>query len=388
MRKFIVYIGLLFFFSSGTLYYTSEYKSYSRAILLGGIILIFLSNRIVNRYVYFRISLLPGAYYIFSFSILFALFDNLEFGIFVSSIGMILIGLTAFKWIPNAMMKSGLQYNNLLILLLIFHTIIFVTSFIKYGFFISYYEGLFTNPNGFGGAAATFCAIVCMTYLYYLYESGISLIGNIVFVLLLGSSAFFSLISNSRASFTVVMIEITVFLLIIMKTIFKGSRSVFKKNMSIALFVFFIAMVIVICFTDAYQLIQDNIIHKFNSYAESGDIWNGRQEKWTAIFERLKFFGNGEYADMGAHNTYLSMLDQYGVIPFVSLCMFALGGLIESIKRVFFSNDTTSKDFIPLFSFLLFATRGFSEGIMLSTATLLMILSVNILESSESRVIL
>lgn len=164
-----------------------------------------------------------------------------------------------------------------------------------------------------------------------------------------------------------------------------GIYVVIKKNtkgLAITRWVFLLIIwsIIILLLLYKFTILNDfvaNIIMKFE--AKSNDTLDGRLQRWKLVLERIRLFGNGEMNDIAAHNTYFSLLDQYGVFACLFWIVFSFAGLIKSFEIAFDSQDYGKVKYFPLFSFTAFILMSMTEGMMMKTIMLMCIYSIPII---------
>lgn len=202
-----------------------------------------------------------------------------------------------------------------------------VGSFIN-GFSWYRFEGLYDNPNGMGRFSTGFLGVLIL-WVYYGssgYKSKVVLWGLLAVLLV------FSLASNSRGS-----IASMVFPFFIMLSFFSVKRFLFLSvdryiNKTLLLRVVGLLLLIfsflgVLGFFGGF----DEVLDKFSTTSERGDLSQGRLDRWDAVFPYITALGMGKDAPLlygveALHNNYLSLSFYFGyltAIPFylVFICL-------------------------------------------------------------------
>jgi hypothetical protein len=254
------------------------------------------------------------------------------------------------------------------------------------------YRGIFYNPNSLGTVVATifiiFLARILILLEGYIEEKKIDKISFLFNLFFLIGSFILAVFSSSRTSFLAIIIVTLLSSLIFLGRflIVKNFKIVIKKIYikRLVFLLFFILMLgmITLYFTSIYDVLYEGIFSKFEAKAD--DVFDKRLDIWSRTIENINLFGYGrEYSDMvgrSAHNTFFSVLGQFGLISFLFFILFILGFLIKSIKYVFFEVNNNYK-YLPFLSIILFILLSMGEGMMLKTSMLLMFATVGFINN-------
>lgn len=372
--KHIGNLGIVLFFISGTLYVTDIFKSYQQLILIASIFFLLVPN--IGKIIKIRksVGLLCLIFIFLILSIIMSCVVRLEIFELVSGIGLFLVGFATYSLIPTNLNAQKKDVIDIFWWLLIIHLLLFAYSFLVYPIKFSSYEGIFTNPNATGGVAVTLFAIAAPIFLDC-FESGRSdkryVISGISVVL----SILVALITTSRTSIitSLILMMITFFLILRMDILNKKTNRLLKLSILVC------GITLLLYATGILDELLGNVLYKFE--LKEDNTLSGRDVYWQEIFDTMKFWGNGEGTGIAAHNTYLSMLDQYGVFACVSICIFVIVGIIKSLG-LSLSNGGCTWKFIPLYSFVAFGVLGMAEGMMLKTVMLMSVFSASILSKN------
>ncbi|HBO4566604.1 TPA: polysaccharide polymerase, partial [Acinetobacter baumannii] len=140
-------------------------------------------------------------------------------------------------------------------------------------------------------------------------------------------STFLTLVSNSRISFISSCLCLIVLFLYFMINSFNLKKGIsikisFFKKMLATLVVGISA--ILILWEEIEDIFVKKVMYKMD---DGGGVTGGRNEVWDAIIDNSLMFGHGrfsphlEYFDLAAHNTFLSIYDQFG---WLSCSFFAI----------------------------------------------------------------
>ena len=376
-KIFFFYLGLILFFMSGTLYVTDDFKSFYLIALVTGIVLIWFSNDFMI-FVLKRDSKINGGgvlaflYSAFSVSLIFSLIMNKEKSMIITILGLLLIIWCCIIQIPNYCKKHNVSFNSIYIILMISMLTVFLYSIMRYGIKTVNYEGIFSNQNAMGGNATTlFCiSSACFLDNFKKKEKNTKKILwlSVISMLMSTALAFFA---TSRTSVLSIFVCFLVSLLIL---IGQASSKKYAFRVSLIILEVIIFILFVYLFTP-FKSVVDRFLYKFALHVQ--DQLNGRRAIWEIIFNRLSYFGNGEASAIAAHNTYLSLMDQYGIISGGLWVLFCFFGIVISFFDIF--NKQKEYRHLPFLAFLIFSLQSITEGMMLKTIMLIMIFSISII---------
>ncbi|HHX70659.1 MAG TPA: hypothetical protein GX708_21730 [Gallicola sp.] len=186
-------------------------------------------------------------------------------------------------------------------------------------------------------------------------ESGTNIKKRIYLMLIF--SIFMVIISSSRTSFNVLLMEIVLIILFLLIE----KRIKIKYTMIVSI----ITILIIILLKD---VIYDSIISKY--IFKSENLLDGRFEVWSMTIKELKLFGHGrDYfinLGLGAHSTYISIMGQYGLLSFIFFTLFFIDILIKT--RI---SNPFKRSYIVWASSSLFLILSFAEGMINSPAMMI-----------------
>ena len=236
------------------------------------------------------------------------------------------------------------------------------------------YRGIFYNPNSFGSIAVTLFAVLVAIFLKNLEEYitlsekqrfiKLKLLLQLVFMFWV---FWLVILSGSRTSFLtgLMVLAIGMFFLIVflikakklVKLLFRGTIVSFLVTMT---------YVILALYTNFNQYLQLNIIGKFQR--KSDDILDHRGEVWKQTIQEAGLFGKGDkYFEqnigLGAHNTFISILGQYGWIALIILVLFLAMAVFYACKYSVKNTDDRYK-YLPLMLIVSFLTLSMGEVMM------------------------
>src|SRR5690606_31131495 len=111
----------------------------------------------------------------------------------------------------------------------------------------------------------------------------------------------------------------------------------------------------------------EGIIEKQQQKSVDG-LLSGREVAWMWAFDNLTLLGHGQGAildavGMSSHNSFISILNDYGVIAVLLLLAIAVYGLLRAIKYYSASRVTNPGALFPLIVFVGFWTLAMTEGL-------------------------
>lgn len=366
MNKIIVSVGIILYFFSSHVYIMESFNENHKLILTTGILLILLSlkkNKISK-----KLKVLDIIYLIFLISILCSYIVNREKEIFISFLGIGILGLIFNIYLTLNIKLYKYLLKNLENLILSPCIVLLLYSIIKYPIVLSRYRGFFYTSNGMGGTASFCFTLTLAILLDKILKTKLELKKIFYYILIFCFSFFLTLISTSRSAIitNIILLILSIFLLV-------KNLVVSKKFFRIIIIgVFFSIMII--CGYYFGQEIINNVILKF--IKKASDPFDNRLIFWKEILKNIKLFGNGkENLSWSAHNTFFSILIHYGVIACISWILYCIFYLYESIKLLCEKNKEKIR-YIPLFSIINFILLSITEGMMLKSIMLLFVFFV------------
>lgn len=376
MKKLFFNAGVFCFFLSGTIYVTDNYKSYERVFLLVGIAILFLLSGNHSLIIERTQSFTRKSYLFWIVAVTLSFMVHFESSMLITIAGLLLIYLTSIKWLPSAMERVGSNYYAVLNILLFSQLGFILVSFTSGGLRLIRFEGIFSNPNAFGGVAATFGGTVMAHFLYSMLTGrrrlGVIIFDSVLLVLALGCC----FISTSRTSTVALAIAIAVMFFVVIVKI--GQTDANTSTRLLEVLFFGIIILLGLYFFTGFGDLANGVINKF--IAKRDNVLGGRDYLWQTIIDDFKFFGNGEQTTNSAHSTYFSMLDKYGALGFIGWIAFIMSGLLASMRISFNRSNENPLIYFAFFSYLILAFTGITEVMMLKTAMLLAVGTIPIIK--------
>ncbi|MFG6119307.1 O-antigen ligase family protein [Thalassobacillus sp. B23F22_16] len=283
---------------------------------------------------------------------------------------------------------------------LISHLPLIIFPIIANGFNTIPYKGIFYNPNSMGTVAGTIFAILLSGLLsdleYIITGRKKNEKVNLIFRgLLLIGTLYLITISSSRTSFLAVILCLLVGTTYLSVYFIKNKKFVnYIFRGGIILVISSIFFLLILKFTEFNEAIYNSIFYKFElRSSQSGGVLSSRDNIWSKTIQEAGIFGNGNtyFTDMGigAHNTFISILGEYGWFSLISFIMFLVIGLYYSTKYSL-SNINDRYKYLPLMMFIVFVTMSMGEVMIFKISMIAMFLSLgaamNRKESGNKRI--
>lgn len=344
------------------------------SLILSSLIISVLSTQGMRKKINFKQDR-SSLFLLFSFSVtlLISLLHNSSSRMFMNIAGLLIFLLVAIVFlnkIQSVDFKLSLIYKSSLY----FVSLLIFTPILLYGIkFTDYfgYQGIFYNPNSFGNIVSTFSVLLFSFFTPNVLEKNITKVKVLSYLLLLFILFYLMLLSSSRSS---ILTTIFVYSLIIFQVL-RDKKSTIRINKYIILLVVTTFIFLVFMSGIFNDLFETRLINKFSRHED--EITSGRVYVWKIIVDKANFFGNGtefmKNLPIGAHNTYLSILGQFG---FVNLILYLLILLRIIIRSYCFLIRSYSKyRYIPFFITIALIMLSFTEGMLMKYSMLITFLS-------------
>ena len=348
ISHFLILLGALF-------YTTNEFRILHYPLLLLGLFIIYIYTIKINciynndKSIFLLVSLL------FILMMISTAIDNWSDDLAVMTVGLYFVMVTVFVLLKNigGIEKEKIFYNvNLiLVLILVYIPVIFIGISIPY-------NGLTYNPNSFGNMTASLYAIFISIFFVSLEKHKLSTSIVINTILL----ALFCFLSISRTCiFTMLLLTIFFFIFYMKKNINNTKNRVkVWRNIFFSL----IGMLVIFClieYSGAYEILEQK------NHRRESDFTSGRMDIWQAVLSNITYFGLGrnfvDNFEIGYHNTYISFLAQFGLIPFIIFLIINFRLLFVSYK--YFKKADSIYKGIPLSLGIAFFMMAFTEGLLM-----------------------
>lgn len=257
--------------------------------------------------------------------------------------------------------------------------LLFVVSTIfnfYYGFDIPF-KGMFLNPNSLGGLYSTISLISMGVF----YDKFIDIKKtDWVLILIIFLSCIFSLISNSRISFVISFVSLLLLIFLRFSDIFRFRNGGFYINIYNIFKILTVLSGLVFFIILNFNYILDIFIYKIMYKVENDNFSAGRSDIWKVIIENGLPWGYGrdsyhlESIGLAAHNTFMSIFDQFGYLSgliFLISCLITL--FYYSLPRIF-----KKYGILPLCVILGFILMSISESMINKTIMFGMLMVLNL----------
>lgn len=266
------------------------------------------------------------------------------------------------------------------------HIPILIVPVLFNGIGVGSYSGIFYNPNAFGSVVATVFLMVYATFLFELENIYIGKLERkvngwalLLHIVILFTLLFFIVLSGSRTSLITAIIGLIIGGVLLLSIFFIN-----KKILSfIKSFFYFIIsgiiLYVIIKVTPFYNYLNNNIIYKFERKIEQGDVLDARGLVWQQTISEFTFLGHGsQYFSKtiaAAHNTFIGILGEFGLIYLILFIMILLLMLNKSVKYVFMREDDKYK-YLPIMLITCFGVLSMGESMMFKLSMITMIYSI------------
>ena len=239
------------------------------------------------------------------------------------------------------------------------------------------FKGIFSNPNSLGGLYATISLIGSGVFIDKYKDVGKT---DYFILIIIIMSLIFSLLSNSRIAFVLsvicfifaVVIRFGNFIKVVNKNIFFN-----YKRLLIILSIFFGIFFLVKL---NFQYISDIFLSKFFYKLDNDNFSAGRSEVWQSILDNMSIFGHARHSlhleslGLAAHNTFMSILDQFG---YISALFFILGCSVCLMIYAKFS-VIRKYGYLPFFIVIGFVSMSISESMINKTIMFCLLMILNL----------
>ncbi|WP_175615807.1 hypothetical protein [Piscibacillus halophilus] len=281
----------------------------------------------------------------------------------------------------------NLNLNKIIVYaILISHFPLIIFPLIINGFDTNPYSGIFYNPNSMGTVAGTIFAVLFAGFLSDLeyFIRGYKIDNKKINIFIHGSLLLFSFylitVSSSRTSFLAailcVLVGITYLSVYLIKT--KKFLSFIVKG-GIFSGISALLLMLILKFTRLNEAIYNNIFYKFELRGSQSGVLSSRDDIWGKTIQEAGAFGNGNnyFTEMGigAHNTFISILGEYGWFSLIIFITFLIIGLYYSAKYSLCDVNDRYK-YVPLMMFIIFITRSMGEVMIFKISMIAMFFSL------------
>jgi hypothetical protein len=312
---------------------------------------------------------------LFTVSNLISVIVNAESALILSAVQYYVIYLVLVVFVSNIANVYTLKY--LTISILFSHIYFLIYSIVKEPNIILPYKGIFDNPNTFGIVLATLFTVSYSLFLYSLRK-----IEKLIYAFLSIISLVFILYSGSRTSFLCSTIIIFLSLIIAyIRWIIDKKYHIRFKALFKSIIIFLVGIVVFRLFI--YDLFINTIYNKFLIKYHSGDVLDYRTYIWQTTIKEGKLFGHGSsyFVDrfqLGSHNTFISILGQFGWISLTLFILIICSIFIQTLKYSILTYKYNRYADIPFLLCCTFLLLSMTEIMLMKSIMLSMFISIAI----------
>lgn len=383
--KALVYILFLSLFLFSSLNVTGILNFDGIIMIYLMIIAFFFSFLLIkNRKINVNIPTLLAIYFYALFCAISALMNSdiisiIDFGMFL------VFYVVSFIIIP----KLNIQTNKVIIYtVLISHIPLILFPLIVNGINTFPYRGIMLNPNSFGLICGTIFAVLLASILGELDRFIFNNVKNrnkiIILGLLLFGTFYLIIISASRTSLLAVSVCVVIGLYSLIRLSIKQKK--FFRLFSMFMPIGIVVLGLLYKFTPVYAALNNAIFNKNETRIYAGDVTAGRTYIWEKTINDAGLFGNGnDYfannIEIGAHNTFISIIGQFGWIPSIIFLLFLIYCFFTAINHIKYSDEKYK--YLPLLLVVNFFAMSMTEVMIFTLSMVAMFLSVGSINRKE-----
>lgn len=248
--------------------------------------------------------------------------------------------------------------------------------------------GIFGNTNSRGVFYSTFT--IFLVGLIFKYAKEHKKLKSLVLLTFATYTFYISIITKSRTSFLSMLFVLS---LLFLPHIYKVLTSkIFFKN-AILKFILTGISVIGIGFLiynlGLKELIQDNIINKFDSTLGQGNVTSGRSDIWRYYLENSTWIGRpskfwSNNIEFSAHNSFLQITAIYGYLSGICFLAYWILNAITAIKYYFIEYYYNTKAILLFVGVYIFIIISMAEEVTNSIPIYLSLLCIGYIRHSKS----
>ncbi|MGF7184764.1 hypothetical protein GGQ84_000849 [Desulfitispora alkaliphila] len=372
----VIFLSLSMLFLSGTLFYTNKW-AFLQPILLALPLLIII---VISIFKNIKIQVDYPAivvFYIFTFLSVISALVNADTVLLVRA-GILFLTFTVCSvLLPNILSKyyKPTEINSFIAKSVLYsHYPLIIIPLLINGLVLNWYnayQGMFYNPNALGLVLVTIFAVeislIISTLENKLIRNEKIYTKNILVKTSLLLFLFILLIfTRSRtAVLTAVLLFFSLFMLLIKKSFNKSRIKIkpFKRGIVVVV-LFAVFTIFIFQATPIGELFSAQILSKFEF--RSDDLTDGRGDVWIRAINEQKLFGHGRgffEGSVTAHNTFISILAQYGSLPTIFFLIFIVQATLKGYKYATLNINDKYK-FMPLSITITFLLTSMTEGML------------------------
>lgn len=376
----LIYFCILGILLSSSLFLTEELNGIGNYLIVGFISLLCCTAFLFKNKQFYIKKNIVIILYIFVFVNIIGQIFHPEANLVFNTVAIILLycgtqfAFANIKANKNKVLYKILFYSQLSLIFL---------SFITHGLSFESYQGIFGNPNSYGIVATTLFVCYLANYaesISFYFEKG-KITKNFI---LKTSIAFLLFITVALSQSTnsliacIISFSVIIFAILIKMTYFKKLFTFIYRLIKLV-FLSFLVIYPLSLLTKVDNLLLESILFKFRIKAAQGDILNSRGDIWSSVINDAKLFGYGSdylgnIIKMDAHNTFIKILSENGLLSLMAFGVILFIFLTNSIKHVIYSEEEMK--FLPLLLTVVFICLSMGESMMFSLPMNAMFLSM------------
>ena len=385
-HKSYLLISILLLLLSGTIFYTNEWAFLQPMLLAFSLIFLYIVALVYKISLKFERKIIT-IFLLFTVLSVISSLVNQDVELLMRTLILFLTFIGCVAILPNLILKHYKinEYSNIVVDAFLYsHVPLILIPIILNGLVLtSYnaYQGMFYNPNAFGLVMVTIFSLILSEVLNildkYIFEKTKFDKRSIIFkILILIIILLLVIISSSRTSaITALCLIIFSLYLLIRKSVKTCNVNVkkLKKSLGVVIIVILLSTTLYV-FTPIGNVINDSILTKFE--LKSYDVFDGRTNVWSITIEEARLFGHGRgFFDekISAHNTFISILAQYGWIP-LFVFIILLYKIYLSVYNYALSSISDKYSYFPLLVFVTFIVTSIGEGMLYKVSMFLMLI--------------
>lgn len=390
MKK-IYTIILILLFAAGAFYTTVNWRQYHTILTIGSMAMVILIGILKKTYIFNVDKKTLGLFIIYTIISIISGVIHGSVELVGGALLLLYLYLSLVIVLPE-IITDKLNFRDIMsTALLLSHIPMIIFPIILGGFETTSYSGMFYNPNSFGTVVVTLSIIPLSKITFQLdrYFSSKSvnwngLIKNLLFFLIIGTLVLFS---SSRTSFLSLLLLIILSVFVLTKRNLKIRKvKVFFISKLLGIIMVVITLFIILYnFTSIGAIFHESILDKF--VLKSDDVLDGRSGIWSLAINDMRAFGHGrDYfsnSGLAAHNTFISILGQYGYLPLFFFISFYLRVFFKAIKSSMSEYENEYK-YLPLLGISIFLLLSMAEGMMLKTSMFIAFICVGFLRNRDT----
>jgi len=227
------------------------------------------------------------------------------------------------------------------------------------------YAGVFNNPNALGGVLATFATALIARAMT------VSGVRRSWYVIAIMAIAILTLLTRNRAAIGAIVACFAIVLALWLPTAAFRLRSLVLLMAACVTLPFILSYV----WPTVIQPVADKFL--YNEGTEGG-VTSGRSDIWMAYLSQSTLLGRGrDILDMyehAAHNTYISLIAQFGWIAGLLFLFFVLTQLVQT----WILRHRSPSGYLAFMSVLTFLILSLTEGMLMKSTMFTMLLFASV----------